>query len=349
MLASLITNSRFLLLVVALCAFSTNAQGSSIEVSKSCYTSGEDIEITFANASPQQDDWIGVYSSSNSMTSLTNPETSSFFNWIWTCGKRSCTPSKTSSATVTYRSVVATGSWKVVLLRNDGEPYTAIAQSSTFVVQSSCSGAPGPSPTTQTSPSVPTPTGAGTTTSNTAATLQAARSDIANMIVGSGGNRKLGPKFLRLGFHDCVGGCDGCVDMTNGENAGLLVPIQALRPIVSKYVSSATGISRADIWALATAVGAEVLQSGDRVNFDMFTVGRVDCSNEVGGPDRLLPSMHIRSRDLFAYFSSNFGFSIMETVALMGAHTVGEMKAANSGVDAPNGWVLDNGVLNNSK
>lgn len=37
----------------------------------------------------------------------------------------------------------------------------------------------------------------------------------------------LAPKFVRLGFHDCVpdalfqGGCDGCVDLSNPDNAGL--------------------------------------------------------------------------------------------------------------------------------
>ena len=29
------------------------------------------------------------------------------------------------------------------------------------------------------------------------------------------------PKALRLGFHDCVGGCDGCLNVDNDSNAGL--------------------------------------------------------------------------------------------------------------------------------
>lgn len=30
------------------------------------------------------------------------------------------------------------------------------------------------------------------------------------------------PGFVRLAFHDCVGpnGCDGCIDMNNGDNSG---------------------------------------------------------------------------------------------------------------------------------
>lgn len=65
----------------------------------------------------------------------------------------------------------------------------------------------------------------------------------------------LRPKLLRLGFHDCVGGCDGCIDLHNMDNTGLELPIAALTPIVEKYKSH--GISRADIWALATLTAAD--------------------------------------------------------------------------------------------
>ena len=70
--------------------------------------------------------------------------------------------------------------------------------------------------------------------------------------------RELIPKFLRLGFHDCVGGCDGCVDLTNRDNTGLKEPIEAIYPIVDKFKES---YSRADIWALATLVAADVSHS----------------------------------------------------------------------------------------
>jgi len=67
----------------------------------------------------------------------------------------------------------------------------------------------------------------------------------------------LGPKFVRLAFHDCVGGCDGCVDLTNGDNAGLNLPINALAPIVTKYQGQG-GISRADIWVISSLVACEM-------------------------------------------------------------------------------------------
>lgn len=33
---------------------------------------------------------------------------------------------------------------------------------------------------------------------------------------------RLVPLFVRMIFHDCVGGCDGCIDMNNKGNAGML-------------------------------------------------------------------------------------------------------------------------------
>ena len=82
------------------------------------------------------------------------------------------------------------------------------------------------------------------------------RSEVTRLIDES--ERELIPKFLRLGFHDCVGGCDGCVDLTNRDNTGLKEPIEAIFPIVDKFKES---YSRADIWALATLVAADVSHS----------------------------------------------------------------------------------------
>ena len=201
--------------------------------------------------------------------------------------------------------------------------------------------------------------------SGTEEALRAARLDIETMIMGQNGNQKLAAKFLRLGFHDCIGGCDGCVDLSNPENGGLLVPINALRPIVNTYANAVTGISRADIYALATAVGADVLQSKSNINFDMTLVGRVDCENantvchnehgvqhncnETLGPNRFIPGMNTNSRQLFNFFFNEFGFSTREGVALMGAHTIGELKSENTGVNGPNGWMRNNDKFDNGK
>ena len=135
-------------------------------------------------------------------------------------------------------------------------------------------------------------------------------------------NTDLRPKFLRLGFHDCVGTCDGCIDLLDPDNAGLDVPINALIPIVNKYahnegLTAAIGspISRADIWALATLVGVDQAtgsQRPDGVTFPMTHFGRVDCSNSVdgyGGPARSLPSPDLTTHGLISFFEDNFGFT----------------------------------------
>jgi len=51
-------------------------------------------------------------------------------------------------------------------------------------------------------------------------------------------------------FHDCVGGCDGCVDLLNIDGHGLEVPIAAIDKVVASYAQHGRA-TRADIWALA--------------------------------------------------------------------------------------------------
>lgn len=47
--------------------------------------------------------------------------------------------------------------------------------------------------------------------------IKVLRTEIENLIIGPTGDITLASKFLRLGFHDCVGGCDGCVSTPNLE------------------------------------------------------------------------------------------------------------------------------------
>jgi hypothetical protein len=187
------------------------------------------------------------------------------------------------------------------------------------------------------------------------------RSDIGGLIDR---DPTLSAKLLRMGFHDCVGGCDGCIDLADGDNAGLGIPIDAIAPVVSKYahntlLTEAIGaeISRADIWAIATLEGADHATGNDRpdsVTYPMTHIGRVDCTDNVdetgvGGPTRSLPSPDLTTHGLLTFFSSNFGFTPDETVAIMGAHSIGTAKRSNSGFDGENGWVFNNRQLNNGK
>jgi Peroxidase len=151
--------------------------------------------------------------------------------------------------------------------------------------------------------------------------------------------------------------------LTNPDNKGLDVPINALTPIVTKYKGL---MSRTDVWVLATLVGSQVSQPKNadfKVDFALTEFGRIDCEkqqsvcrNEAGvshgcsatrGPHRVLPGANTNSHDLFAFFSNNFGFNQRETVAILGAHTIGVLNRKNSGIDGPNGWVVENRILDN--
>ena len=369
--------------------FVASAAADIVSVDKTCYNLGQIVQINFENEAPLQDDWFGIYSADADINALPSPS-----NWIWTCGSRDCTLSAgVRKGGVFYSDVLPTGSWKVVLARNEADeaPYVGLASSQVFEVSQNCAvpvaqptaspvmaqptSSPvmqaNPAPTVKATPSPavapvqnPVSNSAVTFTLDTEAALLAARADIRRLIRGRGGDRALAAKFLRLGFHDCVGGCDGCVDLSNPENGGLLVPIEALRPVVEMYANADTGLSRADIWALATATGAAVMQGPVKVSFAMTDIGRVDCENantvcqnehgevqdcsDIRGPHRIIPGANTNSRELFEFFFNEFGFDTKEGVALMGAHTIGELKRENTGIEG-HGWLRNNHILDNGK
>merc|ERR1711990_909007 len=57
------------------------------------------------------------------------------------------------------------------------------------------------------------------------------------------------PAAVRLAFHDCVGGCYGCIDPDKPANAGLKPFVKALEPTFKRYENFLT---RADFWALTS-------------------------------------------------------------------------------------------------
>jgi len=172
------------------------------------------------------------------------------------------------------------------------------------------------------------------------------RAHITKLIEDS--ERELIPKFLRLGFHDCVGGCDGCVDLDNADNKGLKEPIEAIHSLVEKFSESH---SRADIWALATLVSADMAVLKDRpvgLNFPMRYIGRKDCSGAspsgVGGPDVEMPSNDLTTHELLDFFKKYFDFDEDETVTIMGVHAVAVAHRENVGFGnkgKEDGWVFD--------
>mmetsp|Transcript_11099 Transcript_11099/g.22718 ORF Transcript_11099/g.22718 Transcript_11099/m.22718 type:complete len:262 (-) Transcript_11099:477-1262(-) len=116
------------------------------------------------------------------------------------------------------------------------------------------------------------------------------------------------------------------------------------------YYSSV--ITRADCWALAALTAVDVAQSDlfNKVNFDLEHVGRTTCADgnllgDSASETAVFPSPHITSDGLVNYFATEFGFSPDETVAIMGAHTLGTLSNQRSGFNGA--WVHGERVFDN--
>ena len=142
--------------------------------------------------------------------------------------------------------------------------------------------------------------------------------------------------------------------MSDPNNNGLAEPIAMLKPVVEKYCTKETGLTRADVWAIAAMVGADVAKHGraSPIRFTQNWYGRVNCEdansvcyNAAGhqvecsataGPYRMMPSTSLNSSGVFSYFNKYFGFNEQQTVCIMGAHTVGhslkEVRSTNGGM-----------------
>lgn len=188
--------------------------------------------------------------------------------------------------------------------------------------------------------------------------IDAARKEIIKIIDF---DKPLGYKFVRLGFHDCVGGCDGCVDLLNPDNKGLEVAITVLEPIVAEF--AVNGVTRPDIWTLAALTYADRHQGRPRIAFPFKWYGRPTCEtlytvcrnvteeevpcSATQGPHRALPSSNLDTHGILDYFDKTFGLDAQETVALMGAHTLGKVQRTNSGF-VGDGWDSDPSLLDNA-
>jgi Peroxidase len=159
-----------------------NAQ--AIQVSRTCVPPGQNFAITFQNINPLPDDWIGIVHVSETLSAFT-----SLADWMWTCGSKSCTTASAGGQVFMSSVNIPESDWFAVLARgNDAAPWAAYAVSNMFTVSSGC-----------------TPP---LSAENAAvfAELQGARQEMANLVAA---DIKMAPRFLRLAFHDCIGGCDG--------------------------------------------------------------------------------------------------------------------------------------------
>jgi len=156
--------------------------------------------------------------------------------------------------------------------------------------------------------------------------------------------RPLLANMVRLAFHYCVGdsGCDGCIDMSHPDNAGLDVSVDYLEAKVPAWTEA--GLSKADLYALAAMVAANMAlgDAGWESDLSNFEIGRTDCDGSEDTND-VFPNAH---ESPFQFFEDNFNFTPYETTVLMGAHTLGRAQVGNSGFQ--NFWVEDATDLGNA-
>ncbi|KAL1511352.1 hypothetical protein AB1Y20_006155 [Prymnesium parvum] len=158
------------------------------------------------------------------------------------------------------------------------------------------------------------------------------------------------PILLRLAWHDAgtfdaslrswprCGGANGSIrfedELAHPANAGLHRALALLRPFKLRFAA----VSWADLIQLAAAAAVECC-AGPRIP---LRVGRVDTTSPSQCPaDGLLPAPRPPFPDGSADAPSHvrrvfrrMGFGDAETVALLGAHTIGRAFAERSGVTA---------------
>ncbi|CAH1792903.1 unnamed protein product, partial [Owenia fusiformis] len=98
------------------------------------------------------------------------------------------------------------------------------------------------------------------------------------------GHSMLAPGIVRLIFHDCLGGCDGCIDKSNVGNAGLEQYIAQLEPVYEEIINNMEiPISHADFWTLASIYAIQHCSREDRFSDYLpqprFRYGRKDCGS----------------------------------------------------------------------
>ena len=159
-------------------------------------------------------------------------------------------------------------------------------------------------------------------------------------------------KAVRLTFHDCVSGCNGCVDNENPDNKGLnCIQANAAR-IYRKYRKSTFWnnykLSRADIYALFgyRAIYVSSNFPGLTLPTCEFKIGRKDCTGPQDNKEIFANSIG-NWNSISNFYKTEFKFNTQEIVAIMGAHSLGRTWPDNSGFRGP--WVaFNNKVFSNT-
>ena len=159
-----------------------------------------------------------------------------------------------------------------------------------------------------------------------------------------------------------MGGCDGCLNLDNGDNNGLEPIFTAINDLYDSNFST-TGMSRADFIALAGVVAVREASCNMQVgppgrqppptnNEDCaepvleIRYGREDCRTSPTTTHVIeLPNPHSDLDHVMEVFRDGMGMTERQVVALMGAHSLGSCTPENSGFLGP--WDRSVFTLNN--
>ena len=137
---------------------------------------------------------------------------------------------------------------------------------------------------------------------------------------------------LRIAFHDCVGGCDGCINRANSDNAGpMLDSLDVMDKIYEDQIKKK--MSRADFYILTAVTALEESLKFNNANLTSsfikpvkfnFKYGRCDCKTSPNTDIvQAFPSGQFGYHQVVKFFKKEFGFNLRDSVAIMGAHTLG--------------------------
>ena len=146
-------------------------------------------------------------------------------------------------------------------------------------------------------------------------------------------------KAIRVAFHDAaeadlllptdVMGPDGCLSNDN-DNAGLVESNSLINSVFNGiWQNYCDQISRGDFWALLAKLSIEQADPTHQITIP-FQFGRVDSKNCSAGRNRL-PDAEKGLEMSIQVFVDRLKLTLNETVALIGAHTIGHVHPANSG------------------
>eukprot|EP01084_Bolivina_argentea_P142765 250776_1 len=200
------------------------------------------------------------------------------------------------------------------------------------------------------------------------------RRELIEAFEDSGTKRPLIGRAVRLTFHDCGGSpendttgiisiCDGCIALNSPDHLGLEGEDDDIINVLDDIYSDSdnewsTMMSTADFWAAAGTIAVQYAQFLDRVEHDgvddlpfiPYYFGREDCStspnvNESTTNIKVFPQGSSGWDDIFEWMSDNLELNTEESVALIGAHTLGQAHEDVSGFE--NQWVTDWDAFNN--